>query len=357
MANPTGMTHGLELGEIIEAWLRNGGSFHATGKELGCTQDNVSRRIRKAYAAGDERIDPDLLFKDRVPTNRTYDEIIRARVAMDMHREAKVAKGDWRKTSLITKIKSPVGVIGLFGDVHADNPGCDFDLFEEELSRLDPSQNVFGIFNGDLFDNWVRVLAHAGQSSTDPYFAWIVVEELLRKHPFLVFILGNHDLWNTGVANYLVEFLRSIGTVVRRSGGSIVIQTDQGTPLTIDLRHIWQGNSIYSEAHGLKRAATFGFSDADAIVGAHIHKGEVREHVRPHDGRVQRLIQLDAFKELDEYANDRGFMSAKRHPVVWCAYDTREPVTSHKRFQPFYDFDTARAVAEHRRGKNNSEAA
>ncbi|MDP5216681.1 metallophosphoesterase family protein [Ruegeria sp. 2205SS24-7] len=352
MANPTGKKHGLELGVIIDAWIRNGGSFRKAGAELGCDPANISRRIRKAYDAGDERIDPVLLFGDKGNTNRTHEELVRARVAMDLHREAKVEKGDWRKTSLITKIKSPVGVIGLFGDVHADNPGCDFDLFESEMSRLDPSQNVYGIFNGDLFDNWVRALAHAGQSSTDPYFAWIVVEDLLRRYPFLVFILGNHDIWNTGVANYLVEFLRSIGTVVRRSGGNIVIKTDQGTPLSLDLRHIWQGSSIYSEAHELKRAATFGYSDADALVGAHDHKGEVREHVRPVDGRVQRLIKLDAFKELDDYANDRGFMSAKRHPVVWCAYDTREPVTSHERLQPFYDFDTARVVAEHRRGKN-----
>ena len=84
------------------------------------------------------------------------------------------------------------------------------------------------------------------------------------------------------------------------------------------------------------------------MTGGHFLKGEVREHVRPEDGKVQRLIALDSFKEYDDYANDRGFMSAKRHPVVWCAIDTREPVTSHKRVQPFYDFSEAKAMADHR---------
>lgn len=344
---------GIPLEDIIEAWKRCGYQSRTAARELGCDNANVLRRLRRAYDNGDERIDPERLFGKQPNRGRLAEEVNRAWIELGYRREAKVSKGDWRKPSLITKIKSPVFVMGLFGDPHMDNPGCDLDLFADEVARLDPVAGVYGICIGDVFDNWVRALAHAAQGATDPYCAWIVFEDMMERNPFLSLVLGNHDLWNTGTANVLVEYCRQRGILVRRSGGRFIINTGEGVPLTISARHIWQGSSIYSEAHNLKRAATFGHTSDDIVTGGHYHKGEVREHVRPEDGKVQRLIALDSFKEYDDYANDRGFMSAKRHPVVWCAIDTREPVTSHKRVQPFYDFSEARAMAEHRRAANS----
>lgn len=269
-----------------------------------------------------------------------------------MRREAKMDKGDWKKATVINRITSPVFILGMFGDPHLDNPGSNLDLFEEELERLDPTQGVYGVCIGDVFDNWVRALAHAGQGATDPYAGWIVFDDMMQRHPFLSLVLGNHDLWNTGTANVLVEACRHWGVICRRSGGRYIINTGQGQPITLAARHIWQGNSMYSEAHPLKRAVTFGHVDDDVLVGGHFHKGEIREHVRPHDGRVSKLVMLDSFKEFDDYANDRGFMSAKRHPVVWLVCDSREPVTSQSRVLPFYDFSDARAMYESKRGRN-----
>lgn len=342
----------IDLAHLIATWEKNGGNIRATARDLDCNPFNVRRRLQQAYDNEDERVDPAKLFNREPPKNRTLQEINRARLELGMRREAKVAKGDWRKPSLITKIKDPVFVLGFFGDPHLDNPGADLDLFEEELERMNPANGVYGVCIGDVFDNWVRVLAHAGQASTDPYCAWIVFEDMIQRHPFLSLILGNHDLWNTGTANVVTELCRSNGVLVRRSGGRLIINTGHGTPLTISARHIWAGNSQYSEAHGLKRAVTFGHTEDDIVTGGHFHKGEIREHVRPHDGKVSKLIMLDSFKELDDHANDRGFMSAKRKPVVWCAIDTREPVTSHERVAPFYDFHQAQAMAQYMRGKN-----
>lgn len=342
---------GFTLDEIIEAWRENGFVVKATARALGCNHKNVITRLRKAYDAGDQRIDPVKLHGYQPDQNRTFQEVNRAWIELGYRNEAKQAKGDWRKASLITSIKSPVFVLGLFGDPHMDNPGCDLELFRDELEHL-ANPDTHGICIGDLFDNWVRALAHAGQGSTDPYAAWIVFEDLMAQYPFLSIILGNHDLWNCGTASVIVEFCRARGIIARRSGGRYIINTGQGEPLTISARHIWQGSSMYSEAHNLKRAATFGHTSDDIVTGGHYHKGEIREHVRPADGKVQRLIALDSFKDLDDYANDRGFMSAKRHPVVWCAIDTRQPVTSHKRVQPFYSFEEAAAMAEHRRNSN-----
>ena len=120
---------------------------------------------------------------------------------------------------------------------------------------------------------------------------------------------------------------------------------------------------------GFRTGILFGHSDGATI--AAIHAGSVVDH------RVRGLVLMaphfftepmglaaiaearmawekgDLSAKLGKYhANDRGFMSAKRKPIVWCAIDTRQPVTSHERVMPFYDFNAARAMAEYMRGKN-----
>ena len=136
-----------------------------------------------------------------------------------------------------------------------------------------------------------------------------------------------------------------------------MLDLGSGNPISISMRHIWQGNSQYSEAHNLKRAVTFGHTQDDLVCGFHFHRGELRTHIRPLDGKVSKLAQISAFKKLDNYANDRGFMSPDTPPVVWAVCDDREPNNSHSRVQLFYNFEEAVAMREHQRGKNNFEAA
>lgn len=204
-----------------------------------------------------------------------------------------------------------------------------------------------------MFDNWPRMMGHLYQNNSPTEPAWILFQHLMENYPFLFSVLGNHDLWNQGTGHFLKDFFRQRGMLLRRSGGRFAIDTGEGEPITIAMRHIWQGNSMYSEAHALKRHAMQGVCNDDALCGFHFHKGELRSHVRPSDGRVSKLVQVSSFKEYDDYANDRGFISsAETHPVVWLVCDSREPVTSHQRVQPFYDFHTARAVMHERRGRN-----
>jgi hypothetical protein len=357
MANPTGEKKGITLDALIEAFNRNNGYIRATARELDCNVSNVSRRINAAYDAGDTRINPELLFAKKIPNGYVKEEIARAKAELGMRSDAKTKKGDWRKASLITKCGTGPIILGLFGDPHLDNPGTDLDLFEEEISRLDPSQRVYGACVGDMFDNWVGFLQREYKSAGDPGAAWALFQYWMENHPFLFAVSGNHDLWASGSADFLVEFMRQQGILFRRSGGRFIIDLGSGKPITIAMRHIWQGNSQYSEAHNLKRAATFGHTDDDVVVGGHFHKGECRTHIRPSDQKISKLVSVSAFKRLDDYANDRGFMSADTPPVVWMVLDDREPYTSHTRAQYFYDFDTARAVLNHQQSKNHFEAA
>lgn len=350
MANKTGAKKGISNDELVDAWLRNNQQIKATARELGCYPANVQRRLRKLWHANDPRVDPAKLLHNHQDSDMA-DKVLKAQIELGMRNERKKNKGDWRKPTLIHRPHNGVAMLGLFGDPHVDNDGTNRDLLEDELSRANPAEGIYTACVGDFFDNWPRALGHLYRSS-EPEAAWTVFKYWMENWPFLFAVSGNHDEFTESTANFLNEFMRERGVVLRRSGGRFILDLGAGEPITISMRHIWQGNSMYSEAHPLKRAATMGFTSDDIVTGGHTHKGELRQHVRPEDGKVSKLVQVSSFKEQDDYANDKGFMSAETPPVMWCVLDARQPVTSHERVQPFYDFDTARAVYEHRRRKN-----
>ena len=221
------------------------------------------------------------------------------------------------------------------------------------MSKLNAESGIYGACVGDVFNNWVGMLERLYKTQAEPEHAWIYYKHIIEQEPWLWFILGNHDLWNTGVASPIVEHARGLGMIVRRSGGRFFLDLGTDKPITISMRHIWPGNSMYSDAHNVKRAATFGHTDDDIIVGGHFHKGELRTHVRPSDGKVSKLAAISSYKRWDDFANDRGFMSAETPPCVWAVCDAREPYTSHSRVQLVYDFNTAVAIKESQRGKND----
>jgi hypothetical protein len=346
MPNPTGLVRNIPLDVMIEAYKRNGCRIGATARELGCANSNVNRRLHAAILAGDERLSQADMFKERV-TNRPMEEIIRARAELGMRNDRKVEHGDWRKASYLPLTPGPF-MLGVFGDPHIDNSGTDLEALEDDLARLDKADRIFGCCVGDLFDNWPRALGHLYAESGNPEPAWIWFEYMMGNFPWWFTVMGNHDLFSGGTANFLVEFFRGKGMLLRRSGGRFIIGSGP-RPITVSMRHIWPGGSMYSEAHSLKRAVTFGYTDDDVVVGGHIHKGEIRDHVRPSDRKRSKLVQVSSYKRLDNFANDRGFMSAETPPTVWLVCDDREPYDSPSRVQDFYDFDAARAMLEHRR--------
>lgn len=68
-------TKGIPLDLLIDTWLKHSGCNRATARELGCDNSNVIKRIRSAYEAGDERIDPKVLFKNTTTKSQTMEAV------------------------------------------------------------------------------------------------------------------------------------------------------------------------------------------------------------------------------------------------------------------------------------------
>ncbi len=346
----------MPLKDVVEVYRKNLFSVRATAREVypdikddASQRKEIRKRLRRAVEEG-------LLEEDHfdVPApSATPNEIHEARQRLSAAHAKKKKKGDWRKPRYIPSVYDGPIILGIFGDPHLDNAGTDLEYFLENLERGNPEDGVFTCCLGDFFDNWPRALAHLYQAAPDPDDAWIVFEDAMLRNPFLFAIKGNHDQFVGGAVNFLDIKMREWGVVMPNAGGHFYLDLGEGTPISVAMRHIWRGNSMYSEAHALRSHVQSGKVEADIVAGGHIHQGEHRSFTRPHDGRVMKLAQVSAFKRLDEYANERGFISADTPPVLWAVCDAREPETSHTRVQFSYDFRAAQALRETQRQKND----
>jgi transposase-like protein len=321
----------------VEAYRASGYNVSAAARSLGIARKSMQDSLRTAQTDG--ILTDEEMREANAPAAEKFHS---ARSRLLKAHQAKRAKGDWKKANSVYIGPGPF-MLGLFGDKHMDNPGCDLDMLLRDWDRINPQERVFGLFLGDEFDNWPRAMGHLWKDNpVDPSDAWEVYHHMLVERPgVLALVTGNHDQFTSAPIDPLQLVCEDAGVIYRRSGMHLEIQTGDDAPITIAARHIWRGNSMYSSAHALKKAALHNHTDADIIAGAHIHQGENRRHVRSHDGRVTILAQVSSYKILDNYANDRGFMSEPTPPCVWCVCDPSRPVTDHGRVTEFYDFDLA----------------
>jgi hypothetical protein len=112
--------------------------------------------------------------------------------------------------------------------------------------------------------------------------------------------------------------------------------------IMVAVRHKWQGRSIYSPGHGLKRASMWGWRD-NIMVGGHTHVDDYRLHVNPEDQFKTHGFQISAFKMFDKYADTHGLMGHKIAPVVDLVIDPRRADDDIELVKPFWDSRAAAA--------------
>jgi transposase-like protein len=327
MANPTGTTTQkpeAELREVVAAYHRHGQSVRATARHYGVHRATMQGWFRRAAALG---------MIERAPTSETSPDFIAARDRMVAQFQRKQAKGDWRKPVLVTLPPEPFR-LKLFGDPHLDNPGCDIPLFIEHMQEL--GEGVYGVCVGDFFDNWARSLAHLWKDGGSPSDAWTVFEDLMERfgHYMIAACSGNHDDWTHAPVDPIDLVMKRHGVVYRKGAVRLMLAFEGLQPLTVAIRHKWRGGSIYSPAHGIVRAAIWGWKDA-LMVGGHTHVDEPRMRVHP-DGFISHACQVSAFKTYDEYADTAGFIGHRLKPVWDLVIDPRRAETDPDRIKLFW---------------------
>jgi hypothetical protein len=316
-----------ELDYLRQEIERNPDSVDEVAKSLSRTRDSIVNKL------GELGIKRSELFQARVtvPTKpgRTFEEYLEYQ--KKAHKQKREYHEGKRKIPVKFDVTGPFG-IALFGDLHGDDEGCDFGLFEHHCDIVSKSGLPILSFNlGDFTNNWVGKLAPlwAHQGSTEGE-GRKVIQYALQRINWTAVILGNHDVW-TPVCEMICNRL---GVSAVTHGGKFYVSTPSGQ-VVLDLAHHHRGNSMYNNAHGQTRKAFRG-TDADIIAGAHIHSSAYHLTPNPETGKVYHAVRVSSYKVVDEYADKLGFGDEAISPCVMFICDPSE-TEAQRRIRYFSD--------------------
>jgi hypothetical protein len=246
--------------------------------------------------------------------NRTIEEIFRDQA--ERFRQ-KRAHHDTKRQGIGIELEDegPYAVM-FFGDPHADDDGCDLGYLGHCLELVRQNPHVFAANIGDLTNNWVGKLAglYAHQHTTDDEGV-ALIEWLLESVPWLFVVLGNHDKWSP-----VAELLCRQHNVPYVSHGAKFRIRRGADELVIDARHDHPGRSMYNPSHGQVKRNYRG-SDADIIVGGHIHQSAYTLVRNGETGKLGHCIRVSSFKVVDEYADKLGLPDEAISPAVLAVID------------------------------------
>jgi len=322
--------------EAVAAYRANNLNTTQAARELGIARPTMQHRLRAARELG--VLEPGC---DENPPAH-YDAVMAARERKVAAFQAKQRKGSWDKPVMVRLPDRPFR-LKLFGDPHMDSNAFDLELWERHWMEMDAANGVYGVCIGDWFNNWLRVLGHLWKHEGDPDDAWLLFEHYMnqRGSGLLAACSGNHDDWSHGPIDPVDLVMKQHGVVYRKGAVRVVLQCGEN-PVTLALRHKWKGHSMYSPAHGLRRAAAEGWLD-DVMVGGHIHQDEDRRYVQPRTRHIAHLFQLSAFKKFDDYPDIHGMMPQATDPVRDLVITPSRGQDDPDRIVAFHDPDAAAA--------------
>lgn len=254
----------------------------------------------------------------------------------------KKEKGTWRKASLVTLPPGPFR-LKIFGDPHLDAAGTDFELFERHWLEMDPSEKTYGVCVGDWFNNWLRALSHLWKDEPPSDEAFPLLQYLMEERGagLIAACSGNHDDWTHAPFDPIDDLMKRHGVRYRQGAIRLAVACGDAPPFTIGMRHKWRGASMYSAAHGIRRAVEKGWSDLISI-GGHIHQDEPRLYTHPDSGKHTHICQVSAFKDYDDHVDVQGYMGPKISPVWDLVIDPAQPDTDPDKVKVFWDGEKAR---------------
>ena len=311
----------------VDALAKYGNQIEAA-EALDLSRSAFQHRIRRApkFFGADEPERPysiPLLPSSEMP----IDELLARRRA---EATRSIAAAEARRLIQV-QIKTP-GPIGLavFGDIHIDDPGCDFPLLERHLDMCAPRQNyLFASCVGDFTNNWTGRLGrlYASQNTTVRN-SWQLVEWFARRLDWLFMIRGNHDCWS-GDNDPLDWILQDVSGVDEKHGVRLSLNHPGGVSTRLHGRHDFKGHSQYNGLHGLVKETLFGDRD-HIIIAGHRHFGADAGEVMP-DGVCAQLVRVSGYKVVDDYAVAGGFKKKPIHPTAWIIIDPARPETARDR--------------------------
>lgn len=221
------------------------------------------------------------------------------------------------KQNVIIKVNEskPIGLL-LFGDPHIDDPCCDVERLLRDVELCESTLGMYGINIGDATNNWVGYLAklYSKQETTQDQ-SYILLEDLIKRVPWLFTVSGNHDMWNNNYASVLNKMHKVLNF---DDEVSVRLQFNNGREFKIHSRHNYQGNSQWNSAQGIVKWAKTRGTNYDLLIGGHKHTCCYNQVVSKINGNyhIYHCEQLGSYKRYDDYAISGGFEDTNVSPSI-----------------------------------------
>ena len=287
--------------ERIAVWEACGRNQTVAANKLGCSRDAIVKAIRRTY--GPEYLSTGLTHQETVaeelpPSDLPFGERLATMKTRNNLRINHARAAAWQTVRV--PISGSYGICW-FGDPHLDDPFCDLNSIERHARICAETEGMYGANGGDSINNWVGKLERLyGEQSATVSEGWELVEWLLKGLGvrWLLWLLGNHDTWNTG--KRIFEGLNTNRILMRDWDAKLKLVSPDNSDATVWARHNFKGSSIYNELHGLKRAAMMD-EHADIYAAFHVHTFATGNVELP-GGRRACLVRARGYKDADDYA-------------------------------------------------------
>jgi hypothetical protein len=226
----------------------------------------------------------------------------------------------------------PMG-IAIVSDVHAGAGGVQYALFKEDMGLLATTDGLYGLFNGDAFENTkpqlksATALYSAAFANPSEQYEWVRRRFGIARGKWLGIGQGNHDAFDYRVAG--VDRLRLIASELEapyytEAGATLKITVGTQT-YTIFAKHDYVGKSKINKSNSQRRLfdewAWADGVDADVIALSHLHEPDKHDTIRK--GRPVVYLRSGTYKTRDSWSESMGYRPSYGVPIIILDPDQR----------------------------------
>lgn len=303
----------LQLRETINAIQEYG--VDGAAEFLGMSRGGIWHRQKTALARGLDS-SPKAFSIPTLPTAKlSLNELLERR------------RAEWERVNTEEEARKLVPIymkdpgpfaLAVFGDLHLDDPGCNFPLLEDHTRIVTSTPHMYAAAVGDLQNSWTERLSRlwADQPTTAAEALMLVqwwVDEL--GDDLMWIVEGNHDAWARGINGVSpIEWIKKDRSFASHADGmcfELVLRetgpVGEKRSITVNCRHDFKGRSQFNAAHGLVKAALMG-QRYDILLAGHIHEAGYSPIKDPLTGRVNHAVRVASYEHHDAYASRLGFV-------------------------------------------------
>lgn len=273
---------------------------------LGISKSGVNRRLKagRSRAATVSGIDFPEIADKTVSRRDMVDTMITRFNQFTEHEDSK----KWMPFKV--KDDGPIA-INWFGDPHVDDNGCNWPQLDADLKIVADTPHMYGANIGDSHNNWVgRLMKLYGDQDTSRETARELVKYLLEDAgvDWLIWIMGNHDIWNDGVA--LQKAMGAHIVPMHEWQAQFRLVFPNKREVRIWACHNFPGNSMWNTLHSAQKSAHM--KDwAHLYIQGHTHNWALHQEESASRGFIYWLARARGYKYYDDHAEKMGHFPQK----------------------------------------------